>query len=80
MTLLTRKLLLDAFSKHGTLTRDDLAKPEKIGLLPHPGHLNYLLKQLVIRGHILLLNGAKPLTYTITKDGFEENNRLQKNH
>ncbi|MFL5742145.1 MAG: hypothetical protein ACJ75B_18120 [Flavisolibacter sp.] len=77
MNFITRQLLLATLTKHETLTIDDLAKPENIGLLPNQGQLNYLLKQLVIGGHIMILRGASPLTYTITQGGIEENKRLQ---
>ena len=80
MNFVTRHLLLTTLSRYGTLTIDDIAKPENLGLLPDLSQLKYLLHQLVIRGHILVLNGAKPITYSITKEGMEENNRLQNHH
>jgi hypothetical protein len=80
MKLVTRLSLLGALSKHGTLTIEDLANPEYVGLQPNPGQLTYLLRQLVIGGHIILLSGVKSATYTITKNGIEENNRLLNGH
>jgi len=76
MNFVTRHLLLTTLSKHEALTIDDIAKPENLGLLPDPSQLKYLLHQLIIRGHIAKMNGTSPATYTITKEGIEENNRL----
>lgn len=76
MNLVTRKILLDTLTRHETLTIDDIAKQENLGLVPDKSQLLYLLKQLVISGHILRLDGATPLTYTITTTGIDEHNRL----
>ena len=80
MMLVTRQLLLGTLTRHRTLTIDDLAKPEYIGLLPDQGQLAYLLRQLVIAGQIIILKGVKPFTYSITKYGIEENDRLLNGH
>ena len=80
MNFVTRHLLLSTLSQHKNLTIDDIAKPEKLGLRPDPGQLKYLLHQLTIRGHIHILKDVKPITYTLTKEGIEENDRLMNNH
>jgi hypothetical protein len=80
MNFVTRHLLLTTLSRHEALTIDDIAKPEYLGLLPDINQLKYLLHQLIIRGHILILSGTQPTTYTITKEGIEENNRLLNHH
>ncbi|HUC80366.1 MAG TPA: hypothetical protein VMR70_05585 [Flavisolibacter sp.] len=76
MTQITRKLVLATLTKHETLTIDDLSAKENLGFVPDPHQLNFLLRQLVMRGYIQPLKDVKPATYTITRNGIDENNRL----
>lgn len=76
MLLVTRKIVLDTLTRHETLTIDDISKNENLGMVPDKGQLRYLLHQLIINGHILVLDGATPVTYTITTSGIKERDRL----
>lgn len=76
MLLVTRKIVLDTLTTHKTLTIDTIAKVENLGMVPDKNQLKYLLHQLIIRGHALVLDGATPITYTITTSGIKERNRL----
>jgi hypothetical protein len=76
MLSITRKVVLDALTRHETLTIDDIAKEENLGMVPDKGQLGYLLHQLTISGHILVLDGVTPVTYTITTSGIKERDRL----
>ena len=76
MTALDRTIVLKSLIKHETLTIDDLSKEENLGLVPDHNQLNFLLRQLTIKGYVLSLKGVTPLTYTITSAGIEENDRL----
>lgn len=71
-----RKILLDTLIKHETLTEDDIAKEKNLGLVPDKAQLGYLLSELALSGHILVLSGAVPVTYTITQKGIDEGMRL----
>ncbi|HEY1113449.1 MAG TPA: hypothetical protein VGE66_07800 [Chitinophagaceae bacterium] len=77
MTTINRKIVLDTLIKHETLTVDDLGKEENLGMVPDKDHLNFLLNELENSGHITLLEGTDPVTYTITVKGIEEGKRLQ---
>lgn len=77
MEFVTRKTLLHAMAKHETLTIDDIGKEENIGFPVDHHQLKHVLRQLQIRGQVLILSGVSPTTYTITALGIEENSRLQ---
>lgn len=72
-----RGVVLDTLIKHETLTIDDLAKKENIGIVPDATHLRLLLEELRDSGHLQDLPGVVPLTYTITKKGIDEGVRLK---
>ncbi|HUC80997.1 MAG TPA: hypothetical protein VMR70_08780 [Flavisolibacter sp.] len=72
-----RKILLDTLIKHETLTEDDIAKVENLGVVPNKQQLGFLLSELTLSGHIQVLSGAEPVTYTITQKGIDEGTRLQ---
>jgi hypothetical protein len=72
-----RKILIDALIKHETLTVEDIAKEENLGVVPNKEQLGFLLSELCISGHILVLSGANPVTYTITQKGIDEGKRLK---
>jgi predicted transcriptional regulator len=74
---LNRKILLDTLIKHETLTEDDIAKEENLGLVPNKEHLGFLLSELRSSGHIQVLSGAVPVTYSITQKGIDEGVRLR---
>jgi len=76
MTMISRKMIMDAMIKHETLTIVDMAKAENLGLIPEMGQLKYLLSGLVDEGFVIILQGAIPRTYSITKRGMEEGKRL----
>lgn len=77
MTSLNRRRVLNTLIKHETLTVDDLRKEENLGIVPDEEHLNFLLTELEQSGHITLLKGVTPSTYTITVKGIEEGKRLE---
>jgi hypothetical protein len=72
-----RKVLLDTLIKHETLTEEDIAKEENLGLVPNKEQLGFLLSELDLSGHIQILSGASPITYTITQKGIDEGKRLE---
>ena len=74
-----RKILLDTLIKHETLTVEDVAKEENLGVVANKEHLGFLLSELVLSGDILVLAGAHPVTYTITQKGIDEGRRLEVN-
>ena len=78
MLFINRKAVLDTLVKHETMTMDDISKEENMGFVPNLQQLKFILLQLTIHGHILVLSGALPLTYTITSKGIEESNRLMR--
>jgi hypothetical protein len=71
-----RKILLDTLIKHETLTENDIAKEENLGLVPNKEQLGFLLSELSLSGHIHALSGVVPVTYTITQKGIDEGKRL----
>jgi hypothetical protein len=71
-----RKILIDTLVKHETLTEDDIAKEENLGVVPNKEQLGFLLSELNLSGHIQVLSGATPVTYTITQKGIDEGARL----
>lgn len=76
MTNINRKLVLNTLIKHETLTIVDLKKYENLEMIPDNDQLNFLLNELIKSGHIDILNGVDPLTYTITSKGIQEGEKL----
>lgn len=76
MLTINRTIVLNTLIRHETLTIDDLAKEENLGMVPNEDHLNFLLIELEQSGHITLLEGTNPVTYTITVKGIEEGKRM----
>jgi hypothetical protein len=74
---INRKIVLDTLIKHETLTEDDVAKEENLGLVPSKEQLGFLLSELSLSGHILVLPGVVPVTYIITQKGIDEGRRLE---
>jgi hypothetical protein len=77
MTTINRSIVLNTLIQHETLTIDDLAREENLGLIPNKDHLHFLLSELSDSGHITILNGVEPCTYTITEKGIHEGIRLK---
>lgn len=73
-----RKRVLNVLIQHETLTGDDLANKEYLGIEPDAVHLRFLLQELQDEGYIQDLAGVKPVTYTITKTGIDEGLRLRR--
>lgn len=78
MLILNRSLVLNTLIKHETLTLIDIAKEENLGIVPNTDHLQSLLDELNESGHIHLMDGVVPSTYTITDKGIKEGERLTK--
>jgi hypothetical protein len=76
MLTLNRTLVLKSLIKHETLLLGDIAKEENLGMIPNEAHLQYLLDELNESGHIHLMDGIEPPTYTITVKGINEGARL----
>lgn len=76
MTSLNRIIVLHTLIKHETLTFGDFAKEGYLGVTPSEHHLQFLLDELVESGHIGVLSGVTPFTYTITDKGIKEGTRL----
>lgn len=72
-----RKIVLETLIKHETLKEDDIAKEENLGVIPNKEQLRFLLSELDLSGHIQVLSGADPVTYTITQKGIDEGARLE---
>ena len=75
-TPLSQSLILNMLVKHETLTINDLAKEENLGIVPEENHLHFMLHELTNNGHLTILDGVTPSTYTITGKGIEECNRI----
>lgn len=75
--MLSRTIVLSTLIRHETLTADDIAKEENLGLVPNKEHLQLLLDELTASEHIHILSGAVPCTYTITDKGIKEGERLK---
>ena len=73
---INRRIVLATLIKHETLTEQDVAKEENLGLVPNKVQLGFLLSELALSGHILVLPGVVPVTYTITQKGIDEGRRL----
>ena len=76
MSRINRTVLLNSLIKHETLTIEDIAKKENLGMTPNRDHLNFLLEELLESGDINTLQGVIPCTYTITDQGIKEGARL----
>ncbi len=74
-TKISRQQVLNTLIKHETLKITDIIDPVNIGAKPEPGHLQKILDELVASGLVTTLDGADPLTYTITEKGIEEGAR-----
>lgn len=77
MSLLNREIVLDTMIRHETLLIHDIGKEENIGFVPNIEHLQFLLNELTESGHLVLLDGMTPCTYTITDKGIAEGKRLK---
>ena len=77
MSTINRTIVLNTLIRHETLTIDDIAKEENLGMIPNKNHLDFLLNELTESGHILILDGVVPCTYTITDKGIREGARLK---
>lgn len=75
--MLNRSIVLNAFIKHETLSIDDIAKPENLGIVPDKQQLQLLLDQLTESKHLTMLASVTPRTYTITDTGIAEADRLK---
>ncbi|KAA5538955.1 hypothetical protein F0145_25360 [Adhaeribacter rhizoryzae] len=69
-------MILNTLIKHETLIIGDLVKMVNPGILSEDNHLQYLLDELIQSGHIDMLDGIIPCTYTITDKGIKEGKRL----
>ncbi|CAM3790715.1 hypothetical protein POKO110462_19900 [Pontibacter korlensis] len=78
MNTLNRTIVLNALIKHETLTMNDFAKESNLGASPGGKHLQLLVDEQVQSGHIQILNGVSPCTYSITDEGIKEGARLAK--
>jgi predicted transcriptional regulator len=76
MATLNRIIVLNALIKHETLTIDDFAKEDNLGASPSGKRLQLLVDELVQSGHIQILDGTTPCTYTITDKGIIEGAKL----
>lgn len=76
MSTLNRTIVLNTLIKHETLTIGDFSKEENLGMPHSDGHLQFLIEELVESGHIHMLDGVDPCTYTITVKGIREGKRL----
>jgi hypothetical protein len=76
MPQITPLIVLNTLIKHETLTLDDLAKEENIGMTLRPDDLQSVLDELNSNGFVDVLNDVLPITYTITDDGITEGSRL----
>ena len=74
--MLNHARVLYTLIKHETLTVDDIAKEENLGIVPDEKHLQSLLDELTESDHIHILGSAATRTYTITEKGIREGARL----
>ncbi len=77
MSQLNRTIVLDTLIKHETLILGDIGKIENMGFVPNEHHLQFLLDELILSGHLVMLAGVVPHTYTITDKGIAEGKRLK---
>jgi hypothetical protein len=71
-----RKVPLDTLLQHETLTEEDIAKEENLGVVPNKDQPGFLLSESSLSGHTLVLSAAEPASYTITQKGIGEGIRL----
>ena len=76
MVTLNRTIVLNTLIQHETLTLDDFAKEENLGLVPNTHHLRLLLEELEGDSYVQQLSGTALCTYTITDKGIAEGKRL----
>jgi len=69
-------MVLNTLIKHETLTIGDLEKRVNPGTIAKENHLQFLLDELIESGHVHMLSGVNPCTYTITNKGISEGKRL----
>ena len=75
--MLNHAVVLNTLIKHETLTIDDIAKEENLGMKPNGEQLQTLLDELTESDHIHVLGSAAIRTYTITDKGIKEGARLK---
>jgi hypothetical protein len=75
MTLITRKIIIDALIQNETLTAEELGKASNLGFVPNKYHLTHLLRQLCISGHIRAVNDVTAPGFTITQKGIDAGNQ-----
>ena len=66
MKILTRLIILNHLVEYGTLSLQELADPEKLGMKPDIGQLSFLLAELKKAGDVVVLNPMTPDTYSIS--------------
>jgi hypothetical protein len=76
MSQVTPRIVLNTLIKHETLTLNDLAKEENLGITCDEVDLQQLLDTLENTGFVDTLNDVLPVTYTVTTDGIAEGARL----
>ena len=77
MSKLNRTIILDTLIKHETLIIKDIGKEENLGFVPNKEDLQFLLDELTESGHLTMLSGVTPFTYTITDKGIAEGKKLK---
>ena len=77
MSLLNRAAVLKTMIKHETLLIQDIGKEENMGFVANKEHLQFLLDELTESGYLVILSGVTPPTYTITRKGIKEVERLK---
>ena len=75
--MLNHAVVLNTLIKHETLTIDDIAKEENLGMIPNGEQLQTLLDELTESDHIHVLSSTAIRTYTITDKGIKEGARLK---
>jgi predicted transcriptional regulator len=64
--------ILNTLIKHETLTIDDLAKEENLGITATAEEMQPMLNDLAAGGFVYALDNVSPATYTITNKGIAE--------
>ena len=67
--------ILNTLIKHETLTIDDLAKEENLGMTATPEEVQPMLNDLAANGFVYALDNVSPATYTITNKGIAEGSK-----
>jgi hypothetical protein len=65
--ILTRQMILNALIQHGTLSLQELADPDKLGMKPDIGQLSFLLSELKKAGDVAIFNPMTPYIYSIAQ-------------